>query len=113
MEVTAPPAGLNPVESSDLFTLTDHRSFRQWQRFDRDTLVDFVASSEKASALDPQERSSLLAEAAALYDSYGRGPDGLLMPWLVDCYRARVKGVTPRVAAAATPVDDGLLIDFS
>jgi SAM-dependent methyltransferase len=112
MGVAAPPAGLNPVESSDLFALTDHRSFRQWQRFDRDTLVDFVASSDKASALDPQERASLLAEAAELYDYYGRGPDGLLMPWLVDCYRARVKGVTSQ-AAAATPVDDGLLIDFS
>jgi SAM-dependent methyltransferase len=113
MGVAAPPAGLNPVGSSDLFALTDHKAFRQWQRFDRDTLVDFVASSDKAAALDAQERASLLAEAAELYDGYGRGPDGLLMPWLVDCYRARVKGVTSNVAPAATPVDDGLLIDFS
>jgi SAM-dependent methyltransferase len=113
MGLTAAPAGLSPVESSDLFALTDHKSFRQWQRFDRDTLVDFVASSDKASGLDAQERASLLAEAAELYDGYGRGPDGLLMPWLVDCYRARVKGVTTAAVPAATPVDDGLLIDFS
>jgi SAM-dependent methyltransferase len=102
-----------PVESSELFAVTEHRMFRQWQRFERQTLVDFVASSEKAAGLPPDERASLLAEAGELYDGYGRGPDGLLMPWLVECYRARVKGATAPLPAVAAPVDDGLLIDFS
>jgi SAM-dependent methyltransferase len=111
MGVASSTAGRSPLESSDLFALTDHRAFRQWQRFDRHTLVDFVAASERAAALGPEERESLLAEAGELYDGYGRGPDGMLMPWIVDCYRARVKGVTSAVPAG--PVDDGLLIDFS
>jgi SAM-dependent methyltransferase len=102
-----------PVESSELFAVTEHRLFRQWQRFERQTLVDFVASSEKAAGLPPDERASLLAEAGELYDGYGRGPDGLLMPWLVSCYRARVKGPTPPSPVVAAPIDDGLLIDFS
>jgi SAM-dependent methyltransferase len=102
-----------PVESSELFAVTEHRLFRQWQRFERQTLVDFVASSEKAAGLPPDERASLLAEAGELYDGYGRGPDGLLMPWLVSCYRARVKGPTAPSPVVAAPIDDGLLIDFS
>ena len=102
-----------PVESSELFAVTEHRLFRQWQRFERQTLVDFVASSEKATALPPDERASLLTEAGELYDGYGRGPDGLLMPWLVECYRARVKGATAPSSTVAAPIDDGLLIDFS
>jgi SAM-dependent methyltransferase len=106
---TAAPA----VVESDLFDATEHRSFRQWQRFDRTTLVDFVASSPKAASLDADERAHLLAEAGELYDSYGRGPDGLLMPWLVQCYRARVPGSTSAAPVPVAPIDDGLLIDFS
>jgi hypothetical protein len=35
------------------------------------------------------------------------------MPWLVSCYRARVKGPTAPSPVVAAPIDDGLLIDFS
>jgi SAM-dependent methyltransferase len=108
--IAATPGSL---ESSDLFAVTEHRMFRQWQRFERQTLVDFVASSERATGLPPDERASLLAEAGELYDGYGRGPDGLLMPWLVECSRARVKGATTAPPVVAAPIDDGLLIDFS
>jgi SAM-dependent methyltransferase len=105
------PFAGDPFEWSDIMTLSEHRSFRQWQRFDRPTLLGFVASSERAANAVEAERQDLLAEAGALYDSYGRGPDGLLMPWIVECFRARVKGP----AAVVTPdlSDDGLLIDFS
>jgi SAM-dependent methyltransferase len=106
-------AGPGPVESSELFAPIDHRSFRQWQRFERHTLVGFVASSEKAAALGEEERASLLAEAGELYDGYGRGPDGLLMPWIVDCYRARVTTAHSAATVPTQPIDDGLLIDFS
>jgi SAM-dependent methyltransferase len=101
----------DPFESSDVLTLAERRTFRQWQRFDRPTLVGFVAASTKAAQLDGDDRDALLAEAGALYDSYGRGPDGLLMPWMIECLRARVKGTAAVVTADAT--DDGLLIDFS
>ena len=110
--IASSTAGRSPLESSELFTQADHRAFRQWQRFDRHTLVDFVGSSDSAAALGPSEREGLLTEAGELYDSYGRGPDGMLMPWIVDCYRAaKAKGVTS--AAPVNPVDDGLLIDFA
>lgn len=108
--VGSTPAPDNPFESSDLFTLTERRSFRRWQQFFRPTLVAFVADSPKATMLSQADRADLLDEAGALYDSYGRGPDGLLMPWVVDCYRARVQGKTGVVTADVT--DDGLLIDF-
>jgi SAM-dependent methyltransferase len=112
MGMSPPQAELGPVESSGLFGSIEHRSFRSWQRFERHTLVDFVASSERAATLGPDERANLLAEAGELYDGYGRGPDGLLMPWIVDCYRARVAAASTAVVPAQ-PIDDGLLIDFS
>ena len=105
------PPPEDPFESSEVVTLLDQRSFRQWQRFDRATLVGFVSASRKAATLSPAERNDLLAEAGALYDSYGRGPDALLMPWLVTCHRGRVKGTAGVVTGQAT--DDGLLIDFN
>ncbi len=106
-----PPDSDDPFEFSDIVTLAERRSFRQWQRFFRPTLVEFVAAGARAASLAPEAREDLLSEAGALYDSYGRGPDGLLMPWIVECLRARVKGSTAVVTADAT--DDGLLIDFS
>jgi SAM-dependent methyltransferase len=105
------PSAGDPFEASDIMTLAEHRSFRQWQRFDRPTLVGFVGSGALAVGATEAEREDLLAEAGALYDSYGRGPDGLLMPWIIECYRARVQG--PAAVVTTDLSDDGLLIDFS
>jgi SAM-dependent methyltransferase len=101
-----------PLEGSDLFAIQERRAFRHWQRFDRDSLVGYISSSSYAAVLPPDERATLLAEVGAIYDSYGRGHDGMLMPWQALCYRATVTrlAVTPRTAPADP--DDGLLIDF-
>lgn len=111
MGVDLSSSGGEPFEWSDVLTISQHRSFRHWQRFERHHLVNFVASSARVASLSSDEREDLLTEAGELYDSYGRGPDGLLMPWLVDCYRIRVKGTAHVVTTG--PPDDGLLIDFS
>ena len=67
------------------------------------------------ATLAPEDRAAVLAEVGAIYDSYGRGDDGMLMPWSAHCFRATVSRLadTRRASAtAAAEADDGLLIDF-
>jgi hypothetical protein len=63
----------------------------------------------------------VLARVRELYDDYGRGPDGMLLPYLTACYRATVVHREPAPPAEDEdpptddpPDDDGgsLLIDF-
>jgi SAM-dependent methyltransferase len=101
----------DPLEGSDLFTTQDRRAFRHWQRFDRSSLLGFASSHSHAAVMSDNEREELLREIGAIYDSYGRGPHGMLMPWNARCYRATVSGLVSRGSRSDSP-DDGLLIDF-
>ncbi len=104
----------DPVEGSDLFATSDARVFRHWQRFRKDSLTGFVASTSKVATMSSDDRAALLAEVGRLYDSYGRGHDGMLMPWRAHCYRARVSGLASAAKASDDEgYDDALLIDFS
>jgi hypothetical protein len=84
-------------------------------------------SRSSVATLDPTARERTLAGVRALYDDYGRGPDGMQLPWIARCFRASVIehpwSVPPREAGAEAeaeaepeaekPDDDGdLLIDF-
>jgi hypothetical protein len=100
----------DPLKDSDLFTTRERKVFRHWQRFDRESLIGFIASSSFAAVKDAAERAALLAEVGSIYDSYGRGPHGMLMPWQARCYRASVSGLAD--SAGPPSPDDGLLIDF-
>ena len=65
-----------------------------------------------------QERADVLDQVGELYDDYGRGHDGMLLPYHCRTYRCRVSATAhPRGAQRSRdqhgPLDDGLLIDFS
>lgn len=103
---------IDPLEGSQLFATTERRVFRHWQKFDRESLVGFIASSSYAAVMAPDERAALLAEVAAIYDGYGRGHDGMLMPWTAVCFRGSVSGLADARRQRAEDPDNGLLIDF-
>lgn len=111
-------AELDPFVDSEIFVLTEHTTFKHSQMYVRDTLVEFVASSSRAATASAADRAALLDEVGALYDSYGRGPDGLHMPWLSQCYRARVAGLEApdESALSGSPpadADDTVVISFT
>ena len=102
--------GGDPVEGTGLFTTSDHRLFKHWQQLHRDSLIGLVSSQSYVATRPPNEREAIIAKAGTIYDSYGRGPDGMLLPWRANAYRARVSGLA---AERRDGPDDDLLVDFS
>jgi SAM-dependent methyltransferase len=80
-----------PVRESPLFGDVEDTEFRIWQRLDRDGLLDLVRSRSAIATLDEPERLEVLSQVLALYDEYGRGHDGMLLPYLTRCFRAVVQ----------------------
>jgi SAM-dependent methyltransferase len=122
-EQLSDPAEL--LAGSRLFGETEHEVFRFWQVVDRDSIRDLVRSRSNIAVLPPAEQEAKMAEVLAFYDEYGRGMDGMQLPYAASCFRAEaLDRVLPTLteAAAATEgpgnvVSDGsstdmLLIDF-
>jgi hypothetical protein len=81
----------NALLSSHLFGFVETTSFRHWQPLDLPLLRDLVRSRSNVALMDEAERDRVLRKVDALYDEYGRGPDGMLMPYVTHCYRAVVR----------------------
>ena len=104
--------------ASHLFGFVETSTYRHWQPLNRGRLQELVRSRSNIVALTETERDRVLRKVDALYDEYGRGHDGMLLPYVTHCYRAVVR--PPALVeddAAARPGDDGgdadsLLIDF-
>jgi SAM-dependent methyltransferase len=108
--------------SSNLFGFVDTASFRFWQRLDRARLRDLVVSRSYVAVLPEPERDRLLARVDDLYEGFGRGADGMLLPYTTSCFAATVR---PPAVAVDEPTGDrphdppteddngSLLIDFT
>lgn len=93
-----------PMRSSPYFGEVEETSFRWWQDLKRDGLLDLVRSRSAIATLGDDARERRLAEVGALYDEYGRGPEGMRLPYLTYCYRAQV--VHPPQVEEPEPADD-------
>lgn len=103
------------------FGWVEEERFRHWTNHTRRTLVDLVRSRSAIAVLPEDERAEVLRRVEELYDDYGRGPDGMRLPYLTYCFRAVVRHQEPpRPAPEAEteepqppPEDPGTtLIDF-
>src|SRR3954451_7250635 len=116
---------------SELFGFVEDHEFSHWQPIDRRTIQDLVLSRSNIAVLDADARAAKLAEVLAFYDEYGRGMDGMQLPYVTRCYRATVLDRPAESRARATddaaadrnqgdqgdppaddPDDENLLIDF-
>jgi SAM-dependent methyltransferase len=77
--------------SSHLFGYVETATFRFWQPLDRQRLRELVLSRSGVAVMAETARERLLASVDELYDGYGRGHDGMLMPYVTHCYRAVVR----------------------
>lgn len=109
--------------ASALFDPPEAETFMVWQDINRETIVDLVASRSNISTLDDEARAAKLAEVVAFYDDFGRGYDGMQLPYRTHCYRARAidrlsgRSEDDDTTDAPGPHNDGsdtdmLLIDF-
>jgi len=113
---------VEPLESSALFGPAEDATFRHWQVVDRESIADLVLSRSNVALLDEDARAAKLAEVVAFYDDFGRGMDGMQLPYVAHCFRSAVVArpaadVPAGDPAAESPVTDGsdtdmLLIDF-
>jgi ubiquinone/menaquinone biosynthesis C-methylase UbiE len=115
----------DPAQSlifSELFGFVEEHEFTHWQTIDRKTIQDLVLSRSNVAVLGSDARAAKLAEVVSFYDEFGRGMDGMQLPYVTRCFRANVLG-RPSPSADETPdeadpetkrdePDDDLLIDF-
>ena len=112
------------LTASRLFGESEHESFKFWQVVDRSSVRDLVRSRSNIAVLPAADQEAKMAEVLAFYDEYGRGMDGMQLPYAASCFRAEVLDrVTPTLTEGRageddqTAVSDGsstdmLLIDF-
>jgi ubiquinone/menaquinone biosynthesis C-methylase UbiE len=79
-----------PLVASELFGFVEEHDFKIWQDINRETVVDLVVSRSSVAVLDAQARDAKVAEVLAFYDDYGRGMDGMQLPYVTRCFRAKV-----------------------
>ncbi|HET6153827.1 MAG TPA: class I SAM-dependent methyltransferase [Marmoricola sp.] len=81
---------VDPLEASEDFDFVDTREYRFWQSLRKDELLDLVRSRSYIAVAPEAERADILHQVGALYDDYGRGPDGMQLPYLTRCFRSVV-----------------------
>jgi ubiquinone/menaquinone biosynthesis C-methylase UbiE len=79
--------------ASRLFGFVEEHTFRFWQPLRKPDLRDLVVSRSNIAVKTETERDRVLRAVDRLYDEYGRGPDGLLMPYVTRCFKAVVRPV--------------------
>jgi SAM-dependent methyltransferase len=88
-----PNADLQAPDSlvrSTQFGFVEESSHRFWQVVTSDSLCDMARTRSGIALLDEATRSAKLAEIRGFYDDYGRGADGMQLPWITRCFRASV-----------------------
>jgi len=99
------PAG--PLVQSALFGFVEDTTFGFWQGVDRESIQDLVLSRSNVSVLDEEARTAKLAEVLALYDDYGRGMDGMQLPYQCRCFRSTaVDTGRPRASEEPAAADE-------
>lgn len=75
---------------SSLFSFVEEETYTVWQDINRDNVPDLVLSRSWVADLSEPDRDRAVAEVRAFYDDYGRGMDGMQLPYTVHCVRTQV-----------------------
>ncbi|MBJ7357548.1 class I SAM-dependent methyltransferase [Nocardioides sp.] len=78
------------LDGSHLFGDVEEAEFRFRQQIDQHSIKDLVLSRSNVATLPPDRREAKLAEVVAFYGEYGRGMDGMQLPYAARCFRTAV-----------------------
>ena len=102
-----------PLMETPYFGFVEHKQFRFWQVHTSRSLQDLARSVSHVATMKESQRDEVLAQVEALYADYGRGHDGMQLPWITRCFRAVVRHqelppeVAPPTSAAPPPGLEG------
>ncbi|MBS43692.1 MAG: SAM-dependent methyltransferase [Nocardioides sp.] len=91
---------VGPLTASDLFDEVEDATFQHWQTVDRASILDLARSRSHVALMGEEEREALLRDLLAFYDDYGRGMDGMQLPYRTEVVRSVV---VPQPEPVATP----------
>lgn len=91
------------LAASTEFHAAEETVHKHWQVVDRRSIQDLVRSRSNVAVLDDAARERVLADLLALYDDYGRGMDGMQLPYHARCFRAQVTERVVEPAQAPEP----------
>ncbi|MEU6134911.1 class I SAM-dependent methyltransferase [Nocardioides sp. NPDC047086] len=78
------------LDDSALFSAVEAQTFRHWQVVDRHSIQDLVQSRSNIATLRPEAQQQKRNEVLAFYDDYGRGMDGMQLPYNCRAWRTQV-----------------------
>ena len=94
-----------------LFGFMEEAAYKHWQEVNRETVLDLARSRSSFATMDDVAREERLAELLAFYDDYGRGMDGMQIPYVTRCYRAAVvDGDEPATSGPDEPSQEGPVV---
>lgn len=91
--IGTPDTGFDPtpiLDDSGFFSAVESQTFRHWQVVDRHSIQDLVQSRSAIATLQPEAQEQKRREVLAFYDDYGRGMDGMQLPYNCRAWRAQV-----------------------
>ena len=112
------------LAKSRMFGEVEQEAFRFWQVVDQHSIRDLVRSRSNVATLSAPEQEAKMAEVLAFYEEYGRGRDGMQLPYTATCFRSQMLDrVAPTLTDNGSAADgehvvsdgsstDMLLIDF-
>lgn len=97
------------LDSSPYFGPADEKAFKQWQVIQRASVQDLVRSLADVATLERTGQESRIREVLAFYDDFGRGMDGMQLPYVTECFRA-VVGIQPKTIRTESGTTDALAL---
>ncbi|MDX6375541.1 MAG: hypothetical protein QOD98_4529 [Nocardioidaceae bacterium] len=99
------------LAASKRFGEVESEAFRFWQIVDQHSIRDLVRSRSNIAVLSSPEQEAKMAEVLAFYEEYGRGMDGMQLPYTATCFRSEVLDrVTPTLTDSGSVQDGGNLV---
>ena len=102
------PTGV--IDDSAMFSAVEEQQFRFWQVINQHTIQDLVLSNSHVSTLSEEEREAKRAAVQALYEDYGRGMDGMQLPYTCRVFRTVVLEHARPAPVASAPQTSPIVI---